>query len=158
MGTRRTWPIRSTKQGSNGPTETRAASMGPVQVCSRSSAWMLLLLAWWGFVCLLLFLRLLTVAMSVSLTLLPAVGTFSFLLGFLVLPPYKCFHSILVYPALSCLSVVPWNPDIFWREIWGECIWEREEVGTPGEVEGNVWYCIVWEKNLFSVKKIKKEK
>lgn len=44
--TRIAWPTELTKQGSRGPTETEAASMGTAGVCTRSSVCMLWLLAW----------------------------------------------------------------------------------------------------------------
>lgn len=42
----RAWPMETTKQGSCGLTETKIASTRTVQVCTRSSVYILRLLAW----------------------------------------------------------------------------------------------------------------
>jgi hypothetical protein len=44
--TRRTWPTESTKQGSQGLTETEMTVTEPAWVSARSSAYTLWLLAW----------------------------------------------------------------------------------------------------------------
>ena len=93
--TRRTWLIESTKHSSHGLTETETASIGPARVCTRSSVWMLWLLAWsswWGS--------------YEWKTVWPAFGNVFLLLGCLFHHLYDGFCLVLLYLVISCLTLL----------------------------------------------------
>ena len=88
----------------------------------------------------------------------------SFALVWLPCPPSMCFCLVFLYHVLSCLAAISWRPALFWREIvkGGEGFVERRcEENWQMLIKRKLCsHCILWEKNLFSIKqeKIKKIK
>lgn len=102
----------------------------------------------WGFV------RLLTVGVGVSFTLLTARGTYFFLLGCLIQLWYESLFLVLLYLVMLCLVNITGRPAFFWREkmqwIWGR---SEQEGGLWGEASVGV-RCVL-EKNKENIMKKK---
>ena len=61
----------------------------------------------------------LTLRETVSLTILPALGTLP-PIALSYRPLYEGFRLALLYLVLLCLVVVSWRPVLFWRETEGK--------------------------------------
>ena len=105
--TRRTWPTESTKQGSHGLTETEAAIMDPALVCTRSSDYILWLLA--SCSC--------ETPSSVTGCISDSFACFGYSLPSIGLlcsaSQYEDFHLASLYLLLPFLAAVSLRPNIF---------------------------------------------
>lgn len=89
-----------------GITETEVTIMELAWICPMSSAYMMRLYILGAFV------ELLTVAVEVSMTLSPPLGTLFFLLGRLVQPRFEHLCLILLYLVMLCLVDIHGRPTL----------------------------------------------
>lgn len=85
-------------------------------------------------VCLVFFVRILTVGVVVHLIILPAIGTHTPIRMPCPVSIWEDFSLVLLYLVLSCLATVSWRTIIFWREA--RDLGERSSLRKVRELEG----------------------
>lgn len=89
--------------------------------------------------------------LGIPLPLLPVLGTIFFLLGCFVSLGMSAFYLVLLYLALSCLTVISWRPECFWRVNVIAWIWRTREVWVSWEAweKDELWLGILDERKIY---------